>query len=206
MIYKHLLTLKHYSYTLKNSFENDTIENIDFTDYGYVNYMIFYISKLINVYEEIQYFIDKYHYNIKDPNDDIDEIINEDADLKNILLTFTEDGNSILNHLPKKFPSIFIDYVSQYHENKNLMDNKINDIYKNMPKYKFVDNQLIELNQNEINKINLESQINSFEVSYSIINWDDFYEKLLSLIYNEEYENILLHLGLKILNDPKVLS
>lgn len=196
MKYKQLLSLKHYSLTLKKSFENDIVDNIDFTDYGYVNYMIFYISNMISVYDEILFFIEKYHFKII--NESIDDVFDdEDADLKNILLTFTDEVNSTLSHLDKKLPAILIDFVSLYHDNKKIMDNKIKELFKDLPKYKIINKEIIPMNENEINKIDLENEINSFEISYQINNWDDFYNNIVELINNEDYINLLSHLGLE---------
>jgi hypothetical protein len=196
MKYKQLLSLKHYSLTLKKSFENDIVDNIDFTDYGYVNYMIFYISNMISVYDEILFFIEKYHFNIINESTD-DVFDDEDADLKNILLTFTDEVNSTLSHLDKKLPAILIDFVSLYHDNKKIMDNKIKELFKDLPKYKIINKEIIPMNENEINKIDLENEINSFEISYQINNWEDFYNNVVELINNEDYINLLSHLGLE---------
>ena len=131
MTYKQLLSLKQYSLTLKKSFENEIVDNIDFADYGYVNYMIFYISKIISVYDEILFFIEKHHFKIINEDEPIDDSFNdEDIDLKILLLTFTDEVDSTLPHLDKKLPNIFIDFVSLYHENKKLMDNKIRELFK----------------------------------------------------------------------------
>jgi hypothetical protein len=196
MKYKQLLSLKHYSLTLKKSFENDIVDNIDFTDYGYVNYMIFYISNMISVYDEILFFIEKYHFNIINESTD-DVFDDEDADLKNILLTFSDEVNSTLSHLDKKLPAILIDFVSLYHDNKKIMDNKIKELFKDLPKYKIINKEIIPMNENEINKIDLENEINSFEISYQINNWEDFYNNVVELINNEDYINLLKHLGLE---------
>ena len=198
MIYKQLLSLKQYSITLKNSFESSKIEDIDFTDYGYVNYMLFYITNMIYVYNEILFFIEKHHLKIKQEDDDDDVLFideDENIDLKNILLTFTDEVNSNLNHLDKNLPNIFIEYVSLYHENKKLMDEKVKTLFKHLPKYKIVDKEFILMDENEINKIDIENQFYSFEISYSVNVWEDFYNKLISLINNEDYIEILKHLG-----------
>jgi hypothetical protein len=198
MTYKQLLSLKHYSLTLKKSFENELVDNIDFADYGYVNYMIFYISKIISVYDEILFFIEKHYYKIINEDEPIDDSFNdEDIDLKILLLTFTDEVDSTLPHLDKKLPNIFIDFVSLYHENKKLMDNKIRELFKDMPKYKIINKEVIQMNENEINKIDLENELYSFEISYQINNWEDYYNKLVELINNEDYINLLKHLGLE---------
>ncbi len=198
MTYKQLLSLKQYSLTLKKSFENEIVDNIDFADYGYVNYMIFYISKIISVYDEILFFIEKHHFKIINEDEPIDDSFNdEDIDLKILLLTFTDEVDSTLPHLDKKLPNIFIDFVSLYHENKKLMDNKIRELFKDMPKYKIINKEVIQMNENEINKIDLENELYSFEISYQINNWEDYYNKLVELINNEDYINLLKHLGLE---------
>jgi hypothetical protein len=200
MTYKQLLSLKHYSLTLKKSFENEIVDNIDFADYGYVNYMIFYLSKIISVYDEILFFIEKHHFKIINEDEPIDDTFNdddEDIDLKNILLTFTDDVDSTLPHLDKKLPNILIDFVSLYHENKKIMDNKIKELFKDLPKYKIINKEFIQMNENEINKMDLENEIYSFEISYQINNWEDYYNKLVELINNEDYINLLKHLGLE---------
>jgi hypothetical protein len=198
MTYKQLLSLKHYSLTLKKSFENELVDNIDFADYGYVNYMIFYISKIISVYDEILFFIEKHYYKIINEDEPIDDTFNyEDIDLKILLLTFTDEVDSTLPHLDKKLPNIFIDFVSLYHENKKLMDNKIKELNKDMPRFKIINKEVIQMNENEINKIDLENELYSFEISYQINNWEDYYNKLVELINNEDYINLLKHLGLE---------
>jgi hypothetical protein len=198
MTYKQLLSLKQYSLTLKKSFENEIVDNIDFADYGYVNYMIFYISKIISVYDEILFFIEKHYFKIINEDEPIDDSFNdEDIDLKILLLTFTDEVDSTLPHLDKKLPNIFIDFVSLYHENKKLMDNKIRELFKDMPKYKIINKEVIQMNENEINKIDLENELYSFEISYQINNWEDYYNKLVELINNEDYINLLKHLGLE---------
>lgn len=198
MTYKQLLSLKHYSLTLKKSFENEIVDNIDFADYGYVNYMIFYISKIISVYDEILFFIEKHYYKIINEDEPIDDSFNdEDIDLKILLLTFTDEVDSTLPHLDKKLPNIFIDFVSLYHENKKLMDNKIKELIKDMPKFKIINKEFIQMNENEINKMDLENELYSFEISYQINNWEDYYNKLVELINNEDYINLLKHLGLE---------
>jgi hypothetical protein len=53
------------------------------------------------------------------------------------------------------------------------------------------------MNENEINKIDLENELYSFEISYQINNWEDYYNKLVELINNEDYINLLKHLGLE---------
>jgi len=198
MTYKQLLSLKHYSLTLKKSFENELVDNIDFADYGYVNYMIFYISKIISVYDEILFFIEKHYYKIINEDEPIDDSFNdEDIDLKILLLTFTDEVDSTLPHLDKKLPNIFIDFVSLYHENKKLMDNKIKELIKDMPRFKIINKEVIKMNENEINKMDLENELYSFEISYQINNWEDYYNKLVELINNEDYINLLKHLGLE---------
>jgi hypothetical protein len=198
MTYKQLLSLKHYSLTLKKSFENELVDNIDFADYGYVNYMIFYISKIISVYDEILFFIEKHYYKIINEDEPIDDTFNyEDIDLKILLLTFTDEVDSTLPHLDKKLPNIFIDFVSLYHENKKLMDNKIKELNKDMPRFKIINKEVIQMNENEINKIDLENELYSFEISYQINNWEDYYNKLVELINNKDYINLLKHLGLE---------
>ena len=198
MTYKQLLSLKHYSLTLKKSFENEIVDNIDFADYGYVNYMIFYISKIISVYDEILFFIEKHYYKIINEDEPIDDTFNyEDIDLKILLLTFTDEVDSTLPHLDKKLPNIFIDFVSLYHENKKLMDNKIKELNKDMPRFKIINKEVIQMNENEINKIDLENELYSFEISYQINNWEYYYNKLVELINNEDYINLLKHLGLE---------
>jgi hypothetical protein len=198
MTYKQLLSLKHYSLTLKKSFENELVDNIDFADYGYVNYMIFYISKIISVYDEILFFIEKHYYKIINEDEPIDDSFNdEDIDLKILLLTFTDEVDSTLPHLDKKLPNIFIDFVSLYHENKKLMDNKIKELNKDMPRFKIINKEVIQMNENEINKMDLENELYSFEISYQINNWEDYYNKLVELINNEDYINLLKHLGLE---------
>lgn len=194
MTYKQLVSLRQYSYTLKKSFENDKIENIDFNEYGYVNYMLYYIGKVISVYSEITYFIKKYHF--KEIIEDDVDFFDEDLNLKNILLTFTDEVNSNLSHLDKNLPTIFIDYVSLYHENRKLMDKKIKETFKDMPKYKIVNKELILIDDNEMNNLELENQKFSFDVSYSAYLWDEYYNKILNLIENEEYEDLLLHLDI----------
>jgi len=185
MTYKQLLSLKHYSLTLKKSFENEIVDNIDFADYGYVNYMIFYISKIISVYDEILFFIEKHYYKIINEDEPIDDTFNyEDIDLKILLLTFTDEVDSTLPHLDKKLPNIFIDFVSLYHENKKLMDNKIKELNKDMPRFKIINKEVIQMNENEINKIDLENELYSFEISYQINNWEYYYNKLVELINN----------------------
>ena len=117
--------------------------------------------------------------------------------MKILLLTFTDEVDSTLPHLDKKLPNIFIDFVSLYHENKKLMDNKIKELIKDMPRFKIINKEVIKMNENEINKIDFENELYSFEISYQINNWEDYYNKLVELINNEDYINLLKHLGLE---------
>lgn len=194
MRFKQLLVIKQLCLTIKHSHEIQ--KDIDLDAYGHINYMLFLIDKMLNIYNEIYYYINKYHYKIIE----IDENENvSNVELPNLLLTFTDEieNNVGLFHLDKELPKMLFDFIYSFHEIKKSMDEKISEMFKDYPKYKIENGDIIKLEEDEIANIEIQQEIFYLDISYEVLKWKDFYKTIVQLIETENYDEIILHLGVK---------
>lgn len=193
MTIKQLQTIKLHIISVKNKMELQ--QYVDYSKYGKLMYINTIIENILDNYISFKNIINKYHLKIT-PLSQYDESFEEIGDVDNyiydyIISSFNMNDNFNMLLINKKLPQLFIDYVHNFHEEKTNHDKEILEFFKNLPKYKIINNNVIKINNEELEEFNLEQQLFYFNISYDILNWSEFVSNIFNLSKEKKYKDLL---------------